>query len=115
MNAVATTISCLVLLTCFCGLYVSFRLWCLLGRQGITSWFMLAFLYAIGLRTLSLLGDLGYNDGMMQWTRPLSFPMYVLFVLGAWGLHWQVREKLVGNGGHGLRRVIEWITSLKKE
>lgn len=113
MNTVAITISILILLTCIIGLYVSFRLWLLLGKQGITTLFMFAFLYAIGLRTLSLLGDLGYNGGMMNWTRQLSFPMYVLLVMGVWGIHWQVREKLKGNGKHGIRKIIKWL--IKKE
>jgi hypothetical protein len=87
-------ISICVLIACALGFIVSFRLWSLLGKSGITSWFMLAFTYAIGLRTLSLLGDLGYGGGMMDYTRPLSFPMYVMFVLGVAGLLRQVRKAM---------------------
>ncbi len=115
MSIIVTTISIVVLCICVVGVYVSYRLWKLLGKQGITTFFMLAFLYAIGLRTLSLLGDLGYNDGLMAWTRPLSLPMYLLFVLGVWGLYWQVRQKLLGNGDHGVRKIIKWVWSTRRE
>ena len=107
MNTVAITIDILILMVCAIGLYVAYRLWCLLGKKGITSWFMLGWCYAAGLRTISLLSD----TRVITWdmSRQLAFPMYVFFVLGLWGLHWQVRVKLVGNGEHTLRRLWRWI------
>jgi hypothetical protein len=90
--SLSIVISILVLVVCCFGFYVSYRLWAMLGKKGITSWFMLAFLWAIGLRTLSLLGDLGYHGGFMDWTRPLSAPMYGMLVLGLFGLYRQVRK-----------------------
>ena len=107
MNTLAIVLDILILVTCAIGLYVAYRLWSLLGKQGITSWFMLAFVYAFLLRMASLFSDMGLLG--MNTPRYLAFPMYVLFVLGLWGLHWQVRVKLVGNGEHTLKRLWNWL------
>jgi hypothetical protein len=98
MNGFFVAGDILILIVCIVALYVAFRLWSLLGRKGITSWFMLAMIYAILLRTLSLLTDCGVTTGILTATKVLAFPMYVLLALGLWCLYRQVDEKLSGNG-----------------
>lgn len=108
MNELFVVSDIVILAICIIGFYIAFRLWSLLGKQGITSWFMLAFLYAIVLRSLSLCVDLKLMPGLFELTKALALPLYLLLVLGLWGLHWQVRVKLLGQENK-FHKIINWL------
>jgi hypothetical protein len=92
MNLLAVVLDIIILVFCGLGVWVAYLLWCLLGKKGITSWFLLAFIYGILLRVCSLISDLGLLG--MDSPRYLALPLYILLALGLYGLFKQVRKAM---------------------
>lgn len=87
-------IDILILFIIMASLFYAFKLWVLLGRHGLVTWLVLAMVYAIPLRSLSLCADIGMSGALFNYTRILALPLYIFLLLGFWGLFQQVDRKL---------------------
>jgi hypothetical protein len=84
----------IILAICILAAWVTYCLWCMLGKRGLVTWLVYAMGYAILLRLLSVLSDAGYSWGIVSYTRVLALPMYLFLLLGLWGMYQQVASKL---------------------
>lgn len=92
-------IDILTILVCIYGFYITFKLWCLMGKTGMITWLLWAMLYAVGLRCLSLFADMeSVNFKLLEYTRSYAIPLYIFLVMGVWGIYKQVNKKFHGNG-----------------
>ena len=84
------------------GFYFAYRLWSLLGRHGVTLWLMSAMVWAIFLRFISIFKDFNLTWTWLNYIRQLAFPLYLFLTIGFAGLFIQVKNKMEGNGHHGI-------------
>ena len=85
------------------GLLFAYRLWSSLGKHGITGWLMLAMVYSVFLRIVSIFKDFNLNWTWLNYSRQIAFPLYLFLTIGLIGLYSQVKNKLDGNGHHKLK------------
>jgi ABC-type uncharacterized transport system permease subunit len=91
-------IDILILLICLFGVCVAYRLWVTLGSKGMTTWFLGAMVYSVGLRVLSLMADIDVQWGLLDYTRVFALPLYLFLVIGMVGILNEVTKKMKGNG-----------------
>ncbi len=90
-------IDAVILAICVLMVYVTYSLWCLLGKKGLTTWLVIAAGYSVLLRIVSLLADTSiYWDvpAFVNYSRVLALPMYICLLLGLFGLLREVKDKL---------------------
>jgi hypothetical protein len=88
-----------IIIVCVIGFFLAYRVWCIMGKRGITSWFMLAMLYAVILRTFSLLSDMDVIHDFADYSKAMALPLYILLLMGLWGIYRQIK--------HAITRVVE--------
>jgi hypothetical protein len=94
MTALILILDFLILFICMISTYFSYRLWVLLGRRGLTVWFMYGMIYSVILRLTSIASDAGLRSVITEYTRVTAAPMYIFLLLGLVGLYRQVSHTI---------------------